>query len=54
MSKYYSKLIQINENLDKELMEKGIVNSEISANDVVVKNDKVEPVIGVKAKIRIF
>ena len=42
MSKYYSKLIQINENLDKELMEKGIVNSEISANDVVVKNDKVD------------
>jgi hypothetical protein len=40
MSKYYSKLIQINENLDKELMEKGIVNSEITANDVVVKNDK--------------
>ena len=42
MSKYYSKLIQINENLDKELMEKGIVNSEINANDVVVKNDKVD------------
>lgn len=42
MSKYYSKLIQINENLDKELMEKGIVNSEINANDTVVKNDKVD------------
>ncbi len=42
MSTYYDKLIQINENLDKELMEKGIVNSEINANDAVVKNDKVD------------
>ena len=42
MGKFYDKLIQINENLDKELMEKGIVNSEINANDVVVKNDKVD------------
>lgn len=44
MSKYYSKLIQINENLDKELMEKGIVNSEINANDTIVKNNKTDMV----------
>lgn len=42
MSKYYDKLIQINENLDKELMEKGVVNIELNANDKLVKDDKTD------------
>ena len=42
MSKYYDMLVKMNENLDKELMEKGIVNSEITANDTLVNNDKVD------------
>lgn len=42
MGKYYDKLIQINENLDKELMEKGVVNIELNANDKLVKDDKTD------------
>lgn len=43
MGKYYDKLIQINENLDKELMEKkGVVNIEPTANDKLVKDDKTD------------
>ena len=42
MGKYYDKLIQMNENLDKELMEKGIVNVELNTNDKLVKDDKTD------------
>ena len=42
MGKYYDKLIQMNENLDKELMEKGVVNVELNANDKLVKDDKTD------------
>lgn len=42
MGKYYDKLIQINENLDKELMEKGVVNIELNANNKLVKDDKTD------------
>ena len=42
MGKYYDKLIQMNENLDKELMEKGVVNAELNANDKLVKDDKAD------------
>ena len=42
MGKYYDKLIQMNENLDKELMEKGIVNAELNTNDKLVKDDKTD------------
>ena len=42
MGKYYDKLIQMNENLDKELMEKGVVNAELNANDKLVKDDKTD------------
>lgn len=42
MGKYYDKLIQISENLDKELMEKGVVNIELTTNDKLVKDDKTD------------
>ena len=42
MGKYYDKLIQMNENLDKELMENGIVNVELNTNDKLVKDDKTD------------
>ena len=42
MGKYYDKLIQMNENLDKELMEKGVVNAELNTNDKLVKDDKAD------------
>lgn len=42
MGQYFDKLIQMNENLDKELMEKGIVNAELNANDKLVKDDKTD------------
>ena len=42
MGKYYDKLIQMNENLDKELMEKGIVNVELNTNGKLVKDDKTD------------
>jgi MoaA/NifB/PqqE/SkfB family radical SAM enzyme len=42
MGKYYDKLIQMNENLDKELMEKGVVNIGLTTNDKLVKDDKTD------------
>lgn len=45
MSKYYDKLIQINEALDKEMLDKGIVNTEIQANDTIVPNNKTTPIV---------
>lgn len=40
MGKYFDKLVKMNEALDKEMLEKGIVNTEINANDKTVKDDK--------------
>ena len=37
MGKYFDKLVKMNEALDKELMDKGVVNVELTANDKVVK-----------------
>ena len=45
MSKYYDKLIQINEALDKEMLDKGVANAEIQANDTIVPNDKTTPIV---------
>lgn len=45
MSKYYDKLIQINEDLDKEMLDKGVVNAEIQANDTIIPNDKTTPIV---------
>lgn len=42
MGKYYDKLMKMNEALDKEMLDKGIVNAEISANDKLVKDDKTD------------
>lgn len=45
MSKYYDKLVKINEDLDKEMLDKGVVNAEIQANDKVVANDKTTTIV---------
>ena len=42
MGQYFDKLLQMNEALDKELMEKGIVNIELNANDKLLKDDKTD------------
>lgn len=42
MGKYFDKLVKMNEALDKEMLEKGIVNTEINANDKSVKDDKTD------------
>ena len=42
MGKYFDKLVQMNEALDKEMMEKGVVNTDLTANDKVVKDDKTD------------
>ena len=45
MSKYYDKLVKINEDLDKEMLDKGVVNAEIRANDTIIPNDKTTTIV---------
>ena len=42
MGQYFDKLVQMNEALDKEMMEKGVVNTDLTANDKLVKDDKTD------------